>query len=216
MSSPLLVSCVLALYFFVIGCAQIAFFLSEAEFGLTAAWIAGLVGASWPLAVPAVALALVDAKMMQKKGKREEEPEENEIPEAPVRLKKEKEPTEERISYFNIAPMQAEPVQAAGAQQRPAAVAETPAAFFATPPPFQQAGVTPQRPAMFPESSSSATVPVNMALRQPVSSTTVPLSSAGARQPESPGAQQMPPAAPAESPAPQKDERQGGLNFFKL
>lgn len=169
MKIPSIIATLLGIYFFVAGCLQVAHYVTAVPKEPFAAFLPGLLVASWPLAVAAVLFLLhelsaqmaVSAQRSMFPTPRAAAEEEDRIPEAPVQAKRpaatepqaEQQKKQQHVSYFNV-----EPEPPAAQQPAPAPAASAPAAphsFFATPPPFQQQQQTSPVNATVPLSSSS-------------------------------------------------------------
>lgn len=202
MNAPSIVACVVALFFFLSGCLQMAMHIGQTPTDPLEPFMSGLMTAAWPLGVAAIIFALLDIRTAQSRP-RQMTLEDDEIPEAPVRRVVPPAPPREEPAptYFNMAGMSttvAEPqvdvVPPSSAPVGNAMQAPYPD-VIPTPPPFTPAG---QYAATMPPPAAGATRAI-----------TVPLDRLGEAAPRES-------AAPAPQPAQQEPQEKSGLSFFKV
>lgn len=118
MSILSLSACLLAILFFMAGCLHIGLYVGATSTESFSAFFPGLVAAAWPLAVAALLFALLDIRLALLGRAAKEEPEDDDILEAPMSTSA---PKSGSLTYFAVQP---ETIQPAAAE---ATAAEPPA-----------------------------------------------------------------------------------------
>lgn len=142
MAFPILVTCLITLFFFIGGCVQIGIYIAQVPTEPFQPFFAGLVITSWPLAVASALIILLDIRMNQT-GSRNTEAGEPDFPEerTPRRVRTAQPAAEanKSFSYFgadaSTVPLS---TSSSGMSPTPQPAQQVEASPFATPPPFQQ------------------------------------------------------------------------------